>query len=110
MNSLTPLGEQTGVGRTWFLESLVDNDRSGRRVASVLRTKMAVSSILPGEATVPGLRVSLWIIDDRRTKVTYAMLQRVHTSGLSKGRPALRLCPSDFKCLARLSGFTTVQH
>ena len=38
------------------------------------------------------------------------MLQREHTSGLSKGRPALRLCPSDFKCLARLSGFTVLQH
>jgi hypothetical protein len=43
-------------------------------------------------------------------KVTYAMLQRVHTSGLSRGRPALRLCPSDFRCLARLSGFTILQH
>jgi hypothetical protein len=45
-----------------------------------------------------------------RTKGTYAILQMEHTSGLSRGRPALRLCPSDFRCLARLSGFTVMQH
>jgi hypothetical protein len=38
------------------------------------------------------------------------MLQKEQTSGLDRGRPALRLCPSDFKCLARLSGFTVMQH
>lgn len=46
---------------TWFLEPLVDSARGGKGVTSVLRTKMAVSSILPGKATVPGLRVSLRI-------------------------------------------------
>ena len=43
------------MGRTRFLESFVDNAaRGGRRVTSVLRAKMAVSSILPSKATVPG--------------------------------------------------------
>lgn len=51
---LTPLGKQARVSRTRFLESLVDNARGGRRITSMLRTKMAVSGILPGKATVPG--------------------------------------------------------
>lgn len=40
------------MGRTRFLESLVDSVRGGRRVKSVLRTEMAVSSILPGKGDV----------------------------------------------------------
>ena len=55
------------MGGTRFFESLVDSGarRGGtrRRATSVLRTKMAVSGILPGKATVrgPRLGVSLWI-------------------------------------------------
>jgi hypothetical protein len=98
---------------------LVDRASDGGSFTSVLRTKMAISRVLPGEATVPCAAVSFFFLKKdytvtvaakRRGKITYAMLQKVHTSGLSRARPAFRLCPSDFRCLARLSGFTIMQH
>jgi hypothetical protein len=47
------------VGCTRFLEFRADRARGGRAVAHMLRTKMAISSVLPGEATVPGPLVGL---------------------------------------------------
>ena len=50
------------MGRTRSLEFPGDRVRGGRIVASVLRTKMAISSVLPGEATIPCSLVSLQTI------------------------------------------------
>ena len=41
------------MGRTRFLEFCVDRARVERSAISVLRTKMTISSVLPGEATDP---------------------------------------------------------
>jgi hypothetical protein len=47
------------VGCARSLDSLVNSRASdGRDFASVLRTKMAISSVLPGEATDSGRAVS----------------------------------------------------
>ena len=87
--------------------------RIGRYFSAVLRTKMSVSRILPSKTDVPvhknvPRQMSIGYIWPQTG--TYEMLQVVHISGLSAGRPALRLCPSDFRCRARLSGFTNMQH
>lgn len=50
------------MGCTRSLEFPGDRVRGGRIVASVLRTKMAISSVLPGEATIPCSLVSLQTI------------------------------------------------